>query len=86
MPCHAMPHSLPSPYALALPGRMLDGRATHVQTGSLGTPTHAAPELLREGRLASPADVYAFGVLGGLPWQRWAAVWLGAHVWGMLGL
>ena len=45
---------------------MLDGRTTHVQTGSLGTPTHAAPELLREGRLASPVDVYAFGVLGEL--------------------
>ena len=45
---------------------MLDGRSTHVQTGSLGTPTHAAPELLRKGRLGLAVDVYAFGVLGEL--------------------
>ena len=44
--------------------RMLDGSLTHVETGSLGTPTHAAPELLREGRLSPAADVFAFGVLG----------------------
>lgn len=44
--------------------RMLDGCATHVETGSLGTPTHAAPELLREGHLSPAADVFAFGVLG----------------------
>ncbi|KAL4434240.1 hypothetical protein ABPG75_000681 [Micractinium tetrahymenae] len=43
--------------------RMLDGRATHVETGSYGTPTHAAPELLREGRLSPAVDVFAFGVL-----------------------
>ncbi|EFN57850.1 hypothetical protein CHLNCDRAFT_143307 [Chlorella variabilis] len=43
--------------------RMLDGCATHVETGSLGTPTHAAPELLREGHLSPAADVFAFGVL-----------------------
>ncbi len=43
---------------------MLDGRTTHVQTGSLGTPTHAAPELLREGRLCPAVDVYAFGIMG----------------------
>ena len=62
------------------PSRMLDGRATHVQTGSLGTPTHAAPELLREGRLASPADVYAFGVLGKceLRCGSWAGVAAGS--------
>lgn len=45
--------------------RMLVGRATHVETGSYGTPTHAAPELLREGRLSPAVDVFAFGVLGG---------------------
>lgn len=44
---------------------MLVGRATHVETGSYGTPTHAAPELLREGRLSPAVDVFAFGVLGG---------------------
>ena len=44
--------------------RMLDGRATHVETGSYGTPTHAAPELLREGRLSPAVDLFAFGVLG----------------------
>lgn len=43
--------------------RMLDGRATHVETGSYGTPTHAAPELLREGRLSPAVDVFAFGIL-----------------------
>lgn len=44
---------------------MLDGHATHVETGSYDTATHAAPELLREGRLSPAADVFAFGVLGG---------------------
>jgi serine/threonine protein kinase len=44
--------------------RMLDGRATHVETGSYGTPTHAAPELLQEGRLSPAVDLYAFGILG----------------------
>ena len=43
---------------------MLDGRATHVETGSYGTPTHAAPELLQEGRLSPAVDLYAFGILG----------------------
>ncbi|PRW58809.1 kinase [Chlorella sorokiniana] len=58
--------------------RMLDGRSTYIQTGSLGTPTHAAPELLREGRLAVPADVYAFGVLA---WELVAGeeAWRGQH-------
>ncbi len=43
---------------------MLDGRATHVDTGSYGTATHAAPELLRQGRLSPAVDAYAFGILG----------------------
>lgn len=43
---------------------MLDGRLTHIETGSLGTPTHAAPELLRQGRLSPAVDVFAFGILG----------------------
>lgn len=30
---------------------------------SLGTVTHAAPELLMAGRLGTAADVYSFGVL-----------------------
>ena len=71
--CLAIPPSPPPPLH-----RMLDGRATHVQTGSLGTPTHAAPELLREGRLCQAVDVYAFGVLGGWGMAGW--VWL-VGVW-----
>ncbi|PSC76682.1 kinase [Micractinium conductrix] len=47
--------------------RILEGRATHVQTGSMGTHTHAAPELLRSGHLSPAVDAYAFGVLG----ERW---------------
>ncbi|PRW58787.1 kinase isoform B [Chlorella sorokiniana] len=58
--------------------RMLDGRSTYIQTGSLGTPTHAAPELLREGRLCPAVDIYAFGVLA---WELVAGeeAWRGQH-------
>lgn len=58
--------------------RMLDGRATHVETGSYGTPTHAAPELLQEGRLSPAVDLYAFGILA---WELVAGeeAWRGMH-------
>jgi serine/threonine protein kinase len=43
--------------------RMLQETETHVNTGSYGTVTHAAPELLSEGRLTKSSDVFAFGML-----------------------
>ncbi len=43
--------------------RMLGEAQTHVDTGSYGTVTHAAPELLSEGRLTKASDVFAFGML-----------------------
>jgi serine/threonine protein kinase len=43
--------------------RMLTESQTHVNTGSYGTVTHAAPELLLEGRLTKASDVFAFAIL-----------------------
>ena len=43
--------------------RMLPETQTHVNTGSYGTVTHAAPELLTEGRLTKACDVFAFGIM-----------------------
>ena len=42
---------------------MLREQETHVSTQSYGTATHAAPELLMDGRLTRAADVYAFALL-----------------------
>jgi mitogen-activated protein kinase kinase kinase 11 len=41
---------------------LLNG-TTHRSTASLGTITHMAPELLRNGRMSPSADVYSFGIL-----------------------
>ncbi|KAI7840569.1 hypothetical protein COHA_005722 [Chlorella ohadii] len=43
--------------------RLLAEHQTHVDTGSYGTASIAAPELLSEGRLAKFSDIYAFGIL-----------------------
>lgn len=50
---------LPSPAGLS---RMLDPSATHAVTRSVGTISHAAPELLATGTARHSADVYAFGI------------------------
>ncbi|PRW56437.1 kinase [Chlorella sorokiniana] len=42
---------------------LLGEEQTHVQTASWGTVSHAAPELLREGRLTKKADIYSFALL-----------------------
>ena len=39
-----------------------DGR-THLSTNTYGTISYMAPELLSEGILSKPADVYSFGIL-----------------------
>lgn len=46
----------------ARPCSALAERQTHIATGSLGTVTHAAPELLQDGRLGKAADIYSLGV------------------------
>jgi len=43
--------------------RLLADRATHVSTKSYGTVRAMPPELLKDGRMGTAADVYAFGVL-----------------------
>jgi serine/threonine protein kinase len=43
--------------------RIVGEADTHVETASHGTVTHAAPELLTDGRLAKPCDIYSFGIL-----------------------
>jgi serine/threonine protein kinase len=43
--------------------RLLAEHQTHVDTGSYGTASIAAPELLCEGRLTKSSDIYAFGIL-----------------------
>lgn len=43
--------------------RLLGEQQTHIDTGSCGTTTYAAPELLVEGRLTRACDVYSFGIL-----------------------
>lgn len=62
-------HSIHGSYGLiakisdfGLSAALLNG-ATHRSTASLGTITHMAPELLRNGRMSPSADVYAFGIL-----------------------
>ena len=62
--CMHGPAAFLSPDAKHCHRRMLEGRATHVETASMGTPTHAAPELLRSGHLSPAVDAFAFGVLG----------------------
>lgn len=51
--------------------RMLSHEETHAHTASYGTPSHAAPELLGEGKLSKAADVYrcaACAAQAALPW------------------
>lgn len=43
---------------------------SHLSTRTYGTVTHMPPELLLEGRLAPPADVYSFGII---LWEMLAA-------------
>ena len=59
-------------FSAAPPRRMLERTVSHVDTGTYGTPNHAAPELLREGRLSPAADVFAFGILGGRALSGWS--------------
>lgn len=44
--------------------RMLGQGQSHVDTTSYGTPSYAAPELLKEGRLTKAADIYSLGIMG----------------------
>ena len=61
--CHQLPDLLA--LLLALPcadfglSRMLDFGQTHVDTASVGTATHASPELLLGGKLTRASDVGA---------------------------
>lgn len=60
---------------------LLNG-TTHRSTASLGTITHMAPELLRNGRMSPSADVYSFGILSESPPSLWLTLcWLelGSH-------
>ena len=43
--------------------RVLGENKTHLSTNTYGTISYMAPELLREGKLGKPADVYSFGIL-----------------------
>ncbi|EFN58490.1 hypothetical protein CHLNCDRAFT_29775 [Chlorella variabilis] len=43
--------------------RMLGQGQSHVDTTSYGTPSYAAPELLKEGRLTKAADIYSLGIM-----------------------
>ncbi|KAL4423976.1 hypothetical protein ABPG75_001277 [Micractinium tetrahymenae] len=43
--------------------RLLSDHQTHVQTRHFGTVSHAAPELLREGRLTRSSDIFALGIV-----------------------
>lgn len=43
--------------------KVLDGGGTHMSTRTYGTIAFMPPELIRDGRLSSSADVYAFGIL-----------------------
>lgn len=43
--------------------RVLEGNTQYHNTKSYGTVTHMPPELLLDGTLGRPADVYAFGVI-----------------------
>ncbi|KAL4423545.1 hypothetical protein ABPG77_006568 [Micractinium sp. CCAP 211/92] len=43
--------------------RLIGDLQTHVDTGSYGTATHAAPELLQEGRLTRASDIFALSII-----------------------
>eukprot|EP00775_Hariotina_reticulata_P011898 gene11898-12042_t len=43
--------------------RLLRAGSSHLSTFTVGTLTHQAPEVMRNGRLSKPADVFSFGVL-----------------------
>lgn len=62
--CHPMP---PPPTLVQLAdfglSRILDATDSYISTGSYGTVTHAAPELLTTGRLTKASDVFSFGRL-----------------------
>ena len=43
--------------------RVLGENKTHLSTNTYGTISYMAPELLTEGKLGKPADIYSFGIL-----------------------
>ena len=47
--------------------RVLGENKTHLSTNTYGTISYMAPELLSEGKLGKPADVYSFAILSALP-------------------
>lgn len=43
--------------------RVLGEDKTHLSTNTYGTISYMAPELLSDGKLGKPADVYSFAIL-----------------------